>query len=174
MRREAFTLIELLLVVVIVGVIYGLVINSMQRVNDKEAGLDFMTLPAFLTSVHQQDNVALVCIDDCKECALYRDGTKVKEVDAFMRDEPLLHFWYFDANLGTQELRFSPVFDEDDKEFDVCFRYEIFKDGSQTEMIVETKGESFDYRGPFQPVRRFSSLPALEEARQVELQKVLQ
>lgn len=174
MRKKAFTLIELLLVVVIIGVIYGLVINSMQHINDKEASLSFETLPAFLQSVQQQNHVAFVCIDNCQECALYVDGVNVKKIEPFMKDERLLHFWHFDANLGSQELRFSPIFDEDGRDFDVCFKYEIFKDGSSTEMIVETQKQSYEYRGPFHPVGRFSSLQALEENRQAELQEVLQ
>ena len=174
MQKKAFTLIELLLVVVIIGVIYGLVINSMQRITDKEASLSFETLPSFLETMYQQNSVAFVCIDNCQECALYVDGEKVKEVDAFMAEERALRFWRFDANQGTQELRFTPIFDEDDREFDVCFRYEIFKDGSSSEMIVETQKHSYDYRGRFRKVERFSSLQTLEEHRQDELQEVLQ
>lgn len=174
MQKKAFTLIELLLVVVIIGVIYGLVINSMQRINDKEASLSFETLPSFLETLYQQNHVAFVCIDNCRECAVYVDGEKVKEVDSFLQEERVLRFWRFDANLGTQELRFRPIFDEDDREFDVCFRYEIFKDGSSTEMIVETQKQSYDYRGLFHKVARFPSLQALEESRQDELQEVLQ
>ncbi len=174
MQKKAFTLIELLLVVVIIGVIYGLVINSMKHINDKEASLSFETLPSFLKTMYQQNSVAFVCIDNCKECALYVDNEKLREVDAFMQDERLLNFWRFDANLGTQELRFTPIFDEDDREFDVCFRYEIFQDGSSSEMIVETQKRSYDYRGLSHKVERFSSLQALEESRQDELQEVLQ
>ena len=174
MQKKAFTLIELLLVVVIIGVIYGLVINSMQRVNDKEASLSFETLPSFLKTMHQQNSVAFVCLDNCQECAVYVDGEILKEVNAFMKEERLLHFWRFDANQGTQELRFTPVFDEDDREFDVCFRYEIFKNGSSTEMIVETQEQSYDYRGLLHKVTRFSSLQDLENSRQDELQEVLQ
>jgi len=174
MQKKAFTLIELLLVVVIIGVIYGLVINSMQRINDKEASLSFETLPSFLETMYQQNSVAYICVDNCKECAVYVDGEKVKEAKAFMEDERHLRFWRFDVNLGTQELPFTPIFDEDDREFDVCFRYEIFKDGSSTEMIVETEKKVYDYRGSFHPVTHFSSLQSLEESRQDELQEVLQ
>ncbi len=174
MRKKAFTLIELLLVVVIIGVIYGLVINSMQRVNDQESSLDFASLPAFLQSMHRQNSVALVCTDNCKACALYIDNAKVKEVEPFMKDERKLAFWSFDANAGMQELRFTPIFDEDDREHDVCFRYEIFKDGSSSEMIVETEKQSYDYRGRFHRVERLPRLDAIEESRRDELEKVLQ
>ncbi|MDA3947249.1 MAG: type II secretion system protein [Helicobacteraceae bacterium] len=174
MQKKAFTLIELLLVVVIIGVIYGLVINSMQKINDKEAHLSFESLPSFLESMHNQNNVAFVCIDNCRECAVYVDNVKVQEVDPFMKEERVLNFWRFDANQGTQELRFRPTFNEDDRAFDVCFRYEIFKDGSSSEMIIETQKQVFDYRGFLHPVRRYSSLQELGEKRQHELQEVLQ
>jgi len=65
--------------------------------------------------MYQQNSVAFVCIDNCKECAVYVDGEKIKEVDTFMEEERVLRFWRFDANFGTQELRFTPIFDEDQK-----------------------------------------------------------
>jgi len=173
MRRRAFTLIELLLVVVIIGIVYGLVINSMQKINDKEAGLGFESLPSFLESLHHQNRVAFICVDNCKACGVYVDGKKLQETEPFMAEERVLRFWQFDANTGVTELRFTPVFDKDDRELDVCFDYEIFEDGSRTEMIVETERQSYDYRGPFHPVARFASLQALEESRQEEIQRVL-
>ena len=174
MQKRAFTLLELLLVVVIIGVIYGLVINSMQKVNDKESALGFESLPSFMKSFHQRNRVALICTDNCKACGLYVDGEKVKEVDPFMEEERVLRFWSFNANTGTQELRFTPIFDEDDREFDVCFKYEIFEDGSSSEMIIETEKQSYDYRGLLTPPARYSSLQALEESRQEEIQELLQ
>ncbi len=174
MRKTAFTLIELLLVVVIIGVVYSLVIGSMRHINNKESHLDFQSLPAFVKTLYQRNHVAFTCVDNCRSCALYVDGKKVKDVTPFMRDERTLRFWHFDANQGTQELLFTPIFDEDDREFDVCFNYEIFKDGSSTEMIVETKKESYDYRGTEHPVMVYDSLSELEAARQDELQEVLQ
>lgn len=172
--KKAFTLIELLLVVVIIGIVYGLVINSIHHINDKEKSLGFDSLPSFLETLYQHNSVALVCVDDCKKCALYVDGEKGKEIDAFMREERLLRFWRFDANLGMQELSMTPIFDEDDREFDVCFRYEIFKDGSSTEMIIETRTTTYDYRGRSHKVVQFPSLQAAQESRQDELQEVLQ
>ena len=174
MQKKAFTLIELLLVVVIIGVIYGLVINSMKKITNREDSLDFKSLPSFIKTFHHQNHVAFVCTDNCKTCALYVNGEKVKAVDAFMAKERVLRFWRFDADQGTQELRFTPIFDEDDREFDVCFRYDIFEDGSSTEMIIETQKESYDYRGLFHPVTAYPSLLSLEENRQKEIQKVMQ
>ncbi len=174
MQKKAFTLIELLLVVVIIGVIYGLVINSMKKITNREDSLDFKSLPSFVKTFHHQNHVAFVCTDNCKTCALYADGEKVKEIDAFMAKERVLRFWRFDADQGMQELRFTPIFDEDDREFDVCFRYEIYEDGSSSEMIIETQKESYDYRGLFHPVAAYASLVSLEENRQEEIQKVLQ
>ena len=173
MQKKAFTLLELLLVVVIIGVVYGLVISSMKKINNKEARLSFETLPSFLSTFHQQNNVSLVCIDNCRKCALYIDHEEVKEIKPFMKDQRRLNFWRFDANLGAQELRFRPMFDEDEREFDVCFRYEIFIDGSSSEMIVETKKRSYDYRGLIHSVDTYPSLHALEAFRQDELIEVL-
>lgn len=174
MFKKAFTLIELLIVVVIIGVVYGLVIGSMKKINNKESHLDFESLPSFLQLSYQRNHVAFICIDNCRECALYVDGKKVKKIESFLKDEQTLRFWHYDANIGAQELRFASLFDEDDREFDVCFKYEIFPDGSSSEMMVETKKWTYDYRGTLHRVDRFSSLSAAEEYRQNELQEILQ
>ncbi|MCJ7764735.1 MAG: prepilin-type N-terminal cleavage/methylation domain-containing protein [Thiovulaceae bacterium] len=174
MRKKAFTLLELLIVVVIIGVIYGLVINSMHKISNKEADLDFKSLPSFMRTLQHQNHVAFVCTDRCKACAVYVDGKKVKKAEPFMAKERVLRFWRFDANLGAQELRFAPIYDADDREFDVCFRYDIFEDGSSSEMIIETQKESYDYRGLFHPVAAYASLASLQESRQEEIRKALQ
>jgi len=174
MVKKAFTLIELLIVVVIIGVVYGLVISSMKKINDKEAHLGFESLPAYLESMHQENHVAFTCIDNCRSCAVYVDREKVKDVDPFMKDERELRFWRFDVNLGMQELLFTPIFDEDEREFDVCFNYEIFADGSSTEMSVETKDATYVYHGLLHKVDRYISLQAAQEAQQEVLEKVLQ
>lgn len=174
MHKKAFTLIELMLVVVIIGVIYGLVIGSMKKINKTEEHLDFSTLPAYLETLHQQNDVAFVCVDNCRKCSLYIDDEPVKKMTPFMKDLKGLRFWSYNANTGTRELRFTSIFDEDDREYDVCFRYEIFKDGSSTEMVVETRKDVYDYRGLSHKVDHYSSLQELEEQRQKELQEVLQ
>ena len=174
MVKKAFTLIELLIVVVIIGVVYGLVINSMKKINDKEAHLNFETLPAFVKSLQQQNDVAFICLDNCKECGIYIEGEKVKDIKPFMKEERDLQFWTFDVRLGMTELLFTPIFDEDDREFDVCFQYKIFSDGSSSEMIIETKDATYDYRGLSHKVDRYFSLQAAQDAREEELEKVLQ
>ncbi len=174
MYKKAFTLIELLIVVVIIGVVYGLVISSMKKINDKEAHLDFGSLPEFAQSFYKRNHVAFVCTNNCRECTLYIDGEPLKKVDAFMRDERHLRFWHYDANTGVQELLFTPLFDEDDREFDVCFRYEIFEDGSSSEMIIETKKRTYDYHGALSGVTSYPTLQNTLDALQEQREEVLQ
>jgi len=174
MYKKAFTLIELLIVVVIIGVVYGLVIGSMKKINDKEAHLGFESLPQFAQSFYQRNHVAFVCTDNCRECILYVDEAPIKKVDAFMRDERHLRFWHYDANTGMQELLFTPLFDEDDREFDVCFRYEIFEDGSSSEMIIETKEHTYDYHGSLSGVTSYPTLQEAQDALQRQREEVLQ
>ena len=174
MYKKAFTLIELLIVVVIIGVVYGLVIGSMKKINDKEAHLDFQSLPRFAESFYQRNHVAFVCTDNCRECVLYVDGEPLKKVDAFMRDERHLRFWRYDANTGMQELLFTPLFDADEREFDVCFRYEIFEDGSSSEMIIETKSRTYDYHGTLSGVTSYPTLQEAQDALQRQREEVLQ
>lgn len=162
--RSAFTLIELVLVVILIGLVYGLAIDGIKKSGEPARRLTLHTLVDFMTTQHRHNRLSLVCTDRCRTCTLYADGNATKRVEAFLDDSA--QYYRFDHYLGSETLTWTPLFDENGREEPVCFRYDLLPDGSRSEMLVEYGGEVFDLGGPFSPTAVYASLHEAVDARQ--------
>lgn len=173
MMRRGFTLIELMLVVLIIGLVYGLAVNSMKRFDTEDDDVvDLLHVPDYVKSKQHRDHVSLICIDRCRECSLYVDGKAVKEIPPFIDEKAA--FFRFDQRLLTREVTLQSLFRKDGVEEPVCFRYDLYPDGSSTEMIVKLKDMVIDYPGPFGEARRYDTIEELIDAKQELIQEVLE
>jgi len=172
MQKKAFTLLELLLVVLIMGIVYGLVINSIKQYGDRSFALTLETLPEYLMGFHRQNHVTLLCTDACRDCRVMVEGTEVKRVEPFI-DGPI-RAYRFDAALGTRDISFTPYYDEEERESEVCLRFEIFPNGSSSEMIVEEEEYVVDFPGYFGTPTRFASLEEAIEQKRSAIEKAIE
>lgn len=172
MEKRGFTLLELMLVVLIIGLIYGLSLSGLKQRSEEPYALTLETLPEYLKRFHHRNTVAAVCTDRCLTCDLYVDGEVVKSLDPFVDDSAA--FYRFDLHLGTRDVVWTPLFDEGGREKEVCFRYDIRPDGSSEEMMVLYKNEVIDYPGYFAPAARFASLDDAIESKRSLIREVTQ
>lgn len=172
MKNRGFTLIELMLVVLIIGLVYGLASNNMKRFNDKTEIVDLLNLPDFVASQQDHDHLSVICIDRCKECALYRGEKMLKELTPFVDEKA--EYFHFDRHLLTREVQWLPLFRENGVEEPICFRYDLYSDGSSSEMIIKTKEMVLDYPGYFGTVGRYTSVEEVVDAKQALIEEVLQ
>lgn len=161
---RGFTLIELMLVVLIIGLIYGIAVNSIQRSAEEPEAVTLETLTDFMQQHHKHNRLSLICTDRCSVCALYGDGEKLKEVPPFL--DASARFYTFDYYLGSRELRWTPLYDEKGDEEEVCFRYDLYPDGSRSELMVAYAGAVVDFPGYFGKTARYPSLEAAVDAKQ--------
>jgi len=124
-------------VVVIIGVIYSLVIGKLERAKTSEAPLTLKNLRAFMLKHANHHTMELTCIERCSECTLFQDKKEVKRFTALFKSEPVVYD--FDRYIGTKEHIFSPYFDKDGREFDVCFSYRIDQQGVGDSFLVQTQ-----------------------------------
>ncbi len=160
-----------MLVVIVVGLIYGLFLSNMKRYGEKAFDLDLMTLPAYLQSLHEQNRLALICVDACRSCFLSVEGVTTAQIDPFVDDS--LRLYRHDRFTGNELLELTPVFDEEGRENEVCFRYDLYPDGSSSEMMVEYGDSVVDYTGYFSQPRRYASLEEAIEEKNALIEKVL-
>lgn len=164
---------ELMLVVLVIGLVYGFAVGSMERYTDKRHELlTLRTLPKFLQGFHHNNHVSAICIDRCKECYLYVEGSAVKSLGPFIDDSA--EVYRFDTRIGTREVSWTPLYSEDGHEEEVCFRYDIFADGSASEMMVEYRDEVIDFPSYFGKVARYESLEDALESKRAVIEKVTQ
>jgi len=169
-RRNAFTLIELMLVVLIIGLVYSLALGSIKRAGTSEVTLRLENLEAQMLKYSNNNHVEYICIDRCEKCYVYVDGKEVKSVDSVVTSNVRLH--RFDVIYGSREIELRAFFNADDQEERACFRYEIFADGSRTEMMVETPKKVVDFAGTFHTTTSYVNLSEAISAKREALQSV--
>lgn len=154
--RKAFTLLELMMVVVLMGMVYGLVINVFERYREKSIDVTLMSLESYMKNFFHNNHVSMVCTRGCKECFLFVDGTLKQQVTPFVDNS--VELYRFDKDYGVRELELLPHFSDDGHEEESCFRYEILSDGTRTEMIVKDGTRVYAYPSYFGSVRTFASV----------------
>ena len=145
-----------MLVVVLIGIVYGSVINVFQRYKDKAIDVSLISLEKYMQSFSHNNHVSLVCIKRCEECLLFVNEKFHQNVTPFVDRD--VETYRYDKESGVKKLELMSYFRPDGKEEEVCFRYDIYLDGSRTEMIVKNKNEVFAFPSFFGSVRKYESL----------------
>jgi len=160
----AFTLFELLIVVALIAVLYGVFIQRLQNAGKADARISLETLPQLLDSFPEGIRREVICTEPCKECRVYLDG-KAVEGSPFPLFAQSPTVWTKDRYGQMQQQSFSPLYDPDHGTKEVCFRYRRFRNGSGSHYIGQN-GETSVIRFPayLLPVRTFATLEAAEAA----------
>ena len=162
LAKKAFSLIELLIVILIIGVVYTLSIGSFEKVKDESKKLTLQNLKEYLQALPYEKSAEILCLDDCSECELLVDGEKFKELDDFL-DKSVKSYRY-DFSYGMVEL---------EKEDEICFSYSVDKKGVGQQVIVEFKDLFYDFSTYLSPVGIYSSLEEARDAKEQLTQEVL-
>lgn len=168
--RRGFTLLELMLVIVLMGIVYGSVINVFERYKEKAIDVTLMNLEAYLQSFAYNSHVSLVCIKKCEECLLFVNGDFLQNVTPFVERD--VELYRYDKDLGVKRVELLPYFRADGQEEESCFRYDIHPDGSRTEMIVKNGKEVFVFPSFFGSVQTYPSLSEAIEKQNQTVRKV--
>lgn len=154
--KRGFTLLELMLVIVLMGIVYGSVINVFERYKKKAIDVTFMSLPKYMQDFSHNNHVSLICINQCGECLLFVDEKFTQNVTPFMEKD--IQLYRYDKDTGVREFQALPYFPADGQEEEVCFRYDIHPDGSRSEMIVKDNKDVYFFPSYFGSVQRYVSI----------------
>ena len=170
--RRGFTLIELMVVVLIIGLVYGLAIEGMKRGSDDSETLSLKRLVEFMQEKQQGNTLSLICTDRCNSCRLFANGEAIADIPPFL--DSTASFYRFNYYRGSEPIEWSPFYDEEGREHDVCFRYDLDRDGSRTEMLAEYAGSVVDLQGPLGSTVVYKTLDAAIEAKQARIEEIRQ
>ena len=133
--QKAFTLFELLIVIVIIGIVYSVFVQNIDLLSRKDS-VKFEYLKKYLKKYHEKNEVSLICLDECQKCNIYIDDNKTEiEINLF-KSEPKTYFLSRDDILD--DFQFGRINSDDDfVSKDICFQFDIFENGSSSEYIVE-------------------------------------
>jgi prepilin-type N-terminal cleavage/methylation domain-containing protein len=160
--KKAFSLIELLIVILIIGIVYTISVGNFEKVKDESNKLTLHNLKEYLQALPHEKSAELLCLDDCSECKVLVDGEKFKELEDFL-----------DKSVRSYRYDFSYGMIEVEKDDDVCFSYSVDKKGVGQQVIVEYKDMFYDFSTYLSPVSIYGSLQDATQAKEQLSQEVL-
>jgi len=136
-NRKAFTLFELMIVVLIIGIVYALVLGRL----DPKQHMKIASLKALRDTMtakhHEGQRLDLYIYGKCDKAALFVNGEyrEKMHVDLAVSLFENLEVYKSDPFGHERKINFVPVRIEDKLE-PVCFRYTVFPNGSASNYIV--------------------------------------
>ena len=170
--KKAFSLIELMIVIVIIGVIYTLVITKLQVYQKQEEKLSLKTLKPFLAKIAKEygGEARLVCLDECKSCGVYVDGEKAASMDGFIDKD--IEVYSYDYLQGMIQKDPAVFFNKEDVQEDVCFSFKVDKNKVSDQVIIVYKDKAYDYSNYFSDVDVYDSLQDVQDAKEKLIEEV--
>ena len=173
--KKAFSLIELLIVIVIVGVVYTLAVSSFTKMGDTSTQVSLKNLKEYLQSFQHEKSVKFLCLDDCSSCDIFVDGKIQEEMkgsfDNFLDSSVKVYKHHFYE--GMQESTNEVYFNSEDIEEDVCFSYTVDKKGIGEQVFVEFNKKVYDFSSYFGETPVYNSLSEVTEAKEILNAEVL-
>ncbi len=157
--KKAFTLFELMVVVMIIGIVYALVLG---RFNPKQhikiVQLD--SLRDILTQKHKEgQRLDLVLYDKCRKSALFINNEYQEKMEINLKPHLFegVKTYKSDPFGHEREITFTPVIIEN-KLVPVCFHFTVYPNGSASNYIVAQKSRYYVFPPYFEDVNVTDSM----------------
>ena len=175
MYKKAFSLIELLIVVIIIGVVYTLAITNFQKVGDASQQVTLQTLKKYLQTFPHTQNVKFICLEDCASCSVFVDGEKVDGLEGVFDNfiDENIEVYNYQFSSGFQEIEKEIYFNKEDIEESVCFSYDINREGIGTQVIIKFREKVYDYTSNTLIAPTYKTLDEVIEQKENLMQEVL-
>jgi len=167
LRSRAFTLIELLLVIIIMGLVYSFVGNSFVK-QQKSRTITLQKLPKAVRTFGVETAQFRLFGRECdKYIWLNGSGTESITVEDSIKINRKLKVYNFDMYGELREVDFG-TFRLENRDHKICFEYHLYRNGSTSSYIVEDeKAEKFYL---FKPLKREpEEFKSLQDAKEVYL-----
>lgn len=160
-NSRAFTLFELLIVVLLIGILYGVFVHKLTR--PPVANSDKLTLKnikSFLSDFSFKRKAEIICLEPCKTCNVYLDGKKAKTDEfSLFKSAPNV---YFPDNFGqVRTISFLPISDKNGAINNVCFKFSLFNNKSSSHFAVESEGKYYLFNPYMKNVKESKSFSDL-------------
>ncbi len=153
-NRNAFTLIELLIVIFIISLVYFIGLEGFEILKPKPKALTLANLKESIRHSEQfQGEATFLCTDKCRKCYL-RKGLG----SAFVR---------FESPVALNDLRAYTIDDSDQlveleygrfKDQKICLVIQFYRNGSSTPLILENEKGAYFLPSFFGKAKQFDSI----------------
>ena len=173
LKRRGFSLVELLIVVVVMGIVYKFTLNSLSDIEQSQhqTKLNLLNLKKKLLQYDFENQARVVCYNDCFTCKVILDNKKEIDIEPFLSQEVVLYS--YDNELAEfVEKENEPYFNKENVEKQSCFSFRVFKNGSSEQLYVQSEGKVY-WLGDYFKIKVYDSLKDAKEYKENLLQKAL-
>lgn len=134
--KKAFSLFELIVVIILIGIIYAVFLPKLSTVQKKNESLTLLNIKEYLLSLPYKNTLSLKCIEESYECYINIDGVIKNDltIKNLFKDKP--EVYSYDKEL--ERLEFARLELDTFEEFGVVFELSLNKDRKTQDVVVET------------------------------------
>jgi len=163
MKKTGFSLIELLIVIVIIGVVYTLSISGFKNINKKEEEkLSFENLKSYMMRLKHNNSVSIVCKKGSDECEIFADSKEYKTIEDFLDGD--IEIFRYDSLYGMTPLQ---------RNDDVAFSLTLNKMGISEQIFVKYKQKVYDFTKYIGKTPVYDSLQEAADAQEKMVSDIL-
>jgi prepilin-type N-terminal cleavage/methylation domain-containing protein len=174
--KKAFSLIELMIVILIIGIVYTLAISKFQKIADGDVTkVSLSNLREYLQKFPHAKSVQFICLDDCSKCNVFVDDKIQEELkgvfDNFIDDS--IKVYRYDFTLGAVAIEPDSFFNIENVEERVCFSYRIGQNNIGEQVLVSFKDKIYDYTSYFGQTVVYDSMDELVQQKEKQAQEII-
>lgn len=164
LNNKAFTLFELIIVVLLISIMYGVFVHKISnQKKGQERPPSIETIKTWLGGFVFAKEAKISCVDENpKECFLFLDGKKQEGSFLLFEEEPSVYA--LDSFGKPILLNFKPIFNENGKVRKVFFEFILRKNGSSSSYLVDSKKGLYLFSALSKEPRLFKSFEEAKEA----------
>lgn len=162
--KRGFTLFELLLVLLLIVVLYGLFAQNFSLNKNETENVKFERLNLYLSEKFMSDKkkVSLKCINDCAECRVLLDNNDTNiTLDIFDKNANINAYKYDGKRF--EKIEFDDWHPNEYDREKVCFSLDVYPNGSNDKIAVEYRGKIYLFENYLDENRVFDSLGELQD-----------
>jgi prepilin-type N-terminal cleavage/methylation domain-containing protein len=167
-KNKGFSLIELIIVLIIIGVVYSFVGNSFIKAQKKE-NISLKNLPKIIRTLQYKTLEINIFGRECDKIIWFESSNSIP-INASININRKLKVYNFNMYGDLKKIDFDSITIEN-RDYPICFQFELYDNGSSSSFIVEdTKTQLFYFYTALGSVKIFKSL---EKAKNCFLSKSL-
>ncbi len=137
--KHAFTIFELLLVITLISILYGVFVQKLNHTfrGEQNQAVTLDTLKEVLTKLPKEKSAELICKQPCGECTFYIDGAPSEELEAITLFKSEAHLYRLDSFGQLVQYELAPMRNDHGTYDDLCFKYRVFENGASDHLVLE-------------------------------------
>jgi prepilin-type N-terminal cleavage/methylation domain-containing protein len=163
--RAGFTLFELLLVLLLIVIMYGLFVQNFSFGKKEEESVKLEKLNLYLSEhfIVEKEVVSLRCLDNCNVCKVLVDGNDTNvTLDVFEKDSGTINAYKYNGK-RLEKVQFDDYHADEYKREKVCFRLDVYPNGSSDKIALEYKGKVYMFENYLEDGQVFASVLAAQD-----------